>query len=1008
MIPALSDVPNYAIRGWQIEDGLPQNTVTVILQSKTGYLWMGTLAGLVRFDGAKFTVFDNDKNPELKNGRITGLYEDSSGTLWIGHETGNLTRLQNGVFESLELPREWNEDVVASIAKDNQGDLWVQSRQGRLARVRDGLVIPPVPGVISSFGLATLASDTQGQLWVWRGGQLGYLVKGEVIVPPQEPATPANFVQSFCAAKTGGLWVMRGGRLNRYEDGIWQMESTAPTNLSNAIGVLETKDGLVVIRTTDQGLWVIKPDKYARNINRADGLNSDWLGCVCEDREGDLWVGSTGRGINQLKPVKFEVMDPPDHWNGMPVLSVTSGKDGSIWSGSEGSGLYRFHENHWTHYGDSQGLTSKFVWSVMEDRSGNVWAGTWGNGLFRGNQGQFRPAPGLEQELEPMMALLQGIDGELWVGTRVGLMRYEDGEVTWFGLRQGIKSADVRAIAQAADGSVWFGMLGGGLGHLKDGVVRQFRKTDGLASDFVLSLHFDAVGALWIGTAGSGLCRLKNEKFTRIGTQEGLPNSVISNIEEDNFGYYWLSSAGGIFRARLADLNRCANGLLKKVDFITYGIWDGLETTDCSGGFQPGSCKTSDGRLWFSTRRGIVTVDPANLKINTILPTVLIEQVLADGHPVSNQRSGPNGPQSDIGPANIDPVSQRTNLSPLIVPPGSQRLEFLFTALSFSAPEKVRFKYRLTGLDADWLNGDGSRTVSYNHVQPGNYRFQVMACNNDGVWNEEGAEIAVTVLPFFWQTWWFHLLTYASGIALVMVILLLEFRRRHNRRLEKLERGQAIERERARIAQDMHDELGANLTRISLLSQTASTGLSGDSPSAGYLHQIYTSARDLTRGLDEIVWAVNPHHDTLESLLNYLARFSFEFLRSAGIRCRIHLPVQIPEWKIRSDIRHNVFLALKETLNNVVKHSGAKEVRVSLQLKTTGFDLKIEDDGSGFMASPVSERPPSDDRFAAGNGLYNISHRMKVIGGMAQITSSIGHGTQVLLSIPAADDESVG
>ena len=967
-------------------------------------MWIGTLAGLVRFDGARFTIFDNDRNPELKNGRITGLCEDAHGSLWIGHETGDLTRLQNGAFESVELPRAWSEDVVSSIATDDQGDVWIQSRQGRLARLRDGEVLPPVPSVVSSYGLATMALDREGKLWVWRGGQLAYLSGGELVIPEQEPASPTNFVQSFCPAQDGGLWVMRGGRLGKYKDGTWQLESTAPTNLVNAIGLLETRAGLVVIRTTDQGLWLVQPNQYAGNISRTNGLNSNWVGSVCEDREGNLWVGCTGRGLNLLKSVKFEAADPPDHWNGMPVLSVTLGKDGSIWAGSEGSGLYRLHQNQWTQYGDAEGLTSKYVWSVLEDAAGHVWAGTWGDGLFVESGGRFVHAPGLEQERTPMMALAQGKDGEIWVGTRVGLMRYQNGQVDWFGINQGVKSADVRTIVQAEDGSVWFGMMGGGLGHLKDNVVKQYRKEDGLAGDFVLCLHFDATGALWIGTAGGGLCRLKNGAFSKIGADNGLPNSIISNIAEDNFGNYWLSSAGGIFRVRLDVLNRCANGQLKKLEVNTFGIWDGLETTDCSGGFQPGSGKSPDGRLWFSTRKGVVSVDPANLRPNDIPPTVVIEQVLADKTPISDQRPAPKTSRQTSIPANVDPVSMREDKSPLHVAPGCQRLEFFFTALSFTAPEKVRFKYRLAGLENEWTEAGGNRSAGYSHIPPGTYKFQVRACNNDGVWNDQGAEVGIIVLPLFWQTWWFHFLAYAAGFMLVVSGVLAESRRRHNRRLEKLERQQVVERERSRIAQDMHDDLGANLTRISLLSQTASLGLSRESPPAQYLDQIYTSAREMTRGMDEIVWAVNPQHDTMESLLNYLTRFAFEFLRSADIRCRMNMPVQIPDWKIRSEVRHNLFLAFKEVLHNAVKHAAAKEVRVSLKLQPKGFELRIEDDGRGLDEATIRQPQSSEDRLARGNGLANIRNRLRTIGGTTEITGSAATGTLVIFSVPVVQD----
>ncbi|MFO1476530.1 MAG: two-component regulator propeller domain-containing protein [Verrucomicrobiota bacterium] len=992
LVSAGTTLPNYAIHTWQAEDGLPQNTVMVILQSQEGYLWLGTLAGLVRFDGVRFTVFDSEEYPELKNGRITALYQDAAGTLWIGHETGDLSRLTNGCFESVEVPAGWSEDVVSCIAADEAGDIWIQSRQGRLARLRDGRIIPPVAGAISSYGLGTMAQDRDGRLWAWRGGEIGRVTAGEVVLPPQEAASPTNLVQCFCPARDGGLWVVRGGQLFKYREAAWEPQPDGGANLQGANGVLEMKDGVVVIRTTEQGIWLIPPGEPARNFSRTNGLTSNWLGCACEDREGDLWLGSASGGLNLVRPVKFEMLNPPNRWNGYPVLGVSAGRDGGIWAASEGGGLYHFLEGRWSRYSTGEGLTTKYIWSVLEDPPGQVWAATWGGGLCTGRDGQFAPAPGLENVRIPMTALLKASDGGMWIGTRAGLLRYKEGRPEWFGSDAGLKSADVRAMIEDKDGSLWFGMIGGGLGHLTNGGVRQYTKTDGLANNLVQCLHFDPDGGLWIGTDGAGLTRLKDGRFDRIGARQGLPNSIICDIEEDALGYAWMSSVGGIMRVSMAELNRCADGLLERVNCITYGKWDGLETVECSGGFQPAGCRTADGWLLFPTRKGLVRFNPAEFNTSSSPPPVVVEKVLADGLPVSRPDAPPD----------ILPVSLRSGAKPLRVPAGGQRLEFVFTALSFSAPSNVRFHYRLAELDAGWITGDTKRSAVYTHVPPGDYRFQVGACNEDGVWSAP-AEVAITVLPLFWQTWWFRALTYASAIAALTAGVLLESRRRHRRRLERLERLQVLERERARIAQDIHDDLGANLTRIGLLSQTAMADVDENSVPGRTFRQIYGSARDLTRALDEIVWAVNPRHDTLDSLLDYLSRFAYEFLGAANVRCRIAMPVAHPDWIVRSDIRHNVFLAFKEVLNNVAKHSGAREVRISLQVQAAGIELRVADDGRGFDPGRYRELPPSEDRLAPGNGLANIRNRLHSIGGSAEITSSPGQGSVVRFSIPLTE-----
>jgi signal transduction histidine kinase len=326
-------------------------------------------------------------------------------------------------------------------------------------------------------------------------------------------------------------------------------------------------------------------------------------------------------------------------------------------------------------------------------------------------------------------------------------------------------------------------------------------------------------------------------------------------------------------------------------------------------------------------------------------------------------------------------------------------LEFRYTGLSFTAPEKVRFRFRLAGVDRDWVEAGTQRAAVYQYLPPGEYVFQVTACNNDGVWNPAGARVAFVVEPFVWQTWWFRMAAAAVGAAGIAAGVAAVARARLRRKLERLERQQALERERARIAKDMHDELGASLTRITLLSQTARAELEDPQAVAEGLDRIYTTARELTRALDEIVWAVNPHHDTLDSLATYLGRFAQEFLAAARVRCRLDVPVHLPAWPLTAEVRHNLFLAFKEALHNAVKHSGASEVRVVLETDADGFVLRVEDDGCGFTL-PTAGWAEAESSSARGNGLRNMHQRLRDIRGRCEIESMPGQGTRVRFRVP--------
>jgi ligand-binding sensor domain-containing protein/signal transduction histidine kinase len=1002
---ALGAQPHYAIRGWQTEDGLPGSSVNAIIQDRDGYLWLGTYAGLVRFDGVRFTVYDSDSTPELKTSRITSLYEDLSGTLWIGHETGEITRLRAGRFHSVNVPPSWTAGKTVLCCADEEGALWLLNKEALLTRVKDGRMISPKESAGGGSHVFMTAQDRRGKLWIAHHGSLGVLERGRFAPCLLDEPAAAGYVQGVCASRDGGVWILSNGRLRRWRDGRWNADlGGGPWGLYAVTALLETRRGDVAVGTSDQGLYLVRSQGPPQHFDRATGLGSDWVRCICEDREGNLWLGVGNSGLRALRPATVEQFDPPDHWKGCAVLAVALGRDGSLWLGTEGAGLYRFQAGQWTTFAETEGLTSRFVWSVAEGADGRIWAGTWSGGLFVRQEDRFTAAPGLEGVTTPMTALLQGRHGELWVGTGSGLLRYQTNQATWFGSTHGLALPDVRTVIETADGVVWFGMSGGGLGCLKDGRLKTYEAHDGLPSNFVLCLRPEPDGTLWIGTYGGGLARFKDGHFAKISTREGLANNVIQDIEEDRQGDFWMSSQHGILRVSKCALEQCADGLTNRVPCAAYGIGDGMETTECSGGFQPAGCKTPDGRLWFPTRKGLVAVDPANIRTNPLPPTVIIEELVVDGVATNVAALTAAPTASDpvgFGASEVvaEPVQARISRprpASLPIQPGRQHFEFHFTALSLTAPEKAQFKYRLEGLESAWVDAGTRRSAVYSYLPPGDYEFRVTACNNDQVWNEQGASLAFTVLPQLWQTWWFRTLAYLGGVAGVGGTVLAETRRRHRRRLAHLEHARALERERARIAKDIHDDLGASLTRITMLSQSARKSLDQPAQAEAHLEIIYRTARALTLAMDEIVWAVNPKHDTLDSLVTYLVRFAQDYLGPADIRCRLDLPVQLPAWPLTTDVRHNLFLAFKEALHNIVKHASASEVVVSMKLEPSSFVLSVGDNGCGFVpGTPNADHALDSNRPEAGDGLENMRRRLEDICGQCRIESALGKGTKV-------------
>jgi ligand-binding sensor domain-containing protein/signal transduction histidine kinase len=974
-----SSVSDYSIDVWQTEQGLPQDSVTSVVQTRDGYLWLGTYNGLVRFDGVRFKIFDTHNTPEFGDSRITSLFEDADGTLWIGHETGDLTQLRAGKFSAVTLGNNWPGGAIWAMGTDVDGVFWLFSREGVLFSLQGAKLAAPNIGSVDN--LPSFVKDKSGELWVVRGRLLGSLRNGQLVpwVPSAQPET--SDVQRACASRDGGLWLMGFGRIKKLVgQGTVVDRGPTPWGQDYVTALLETRAGNVIVGTLQNGLYLLSPDGTSLHFTRQNGLSHDWVLDLCEDREGNLWAGTGGGGLDVLRRRKVEMVKAPDDWRGRAVLSIAPAAEGGLWVGTEGAGLYRVDNGEVKPFVETNGLLNSFIWSVLEDRRGELWVGTFRGGLFVRHDGKFQFPKGLEDPAAVVFALYQDRQGIMWVGTQSGLARYANGQCTWFTRKDGLALPDVRVITEDTNGAIWFGMSGGGLGRLKDGKLSQFRRPAGLPNDFVWSLLVEQDGTLWVGTFGSGLCRLRDGQFATISMREGLPNNVICHIADDGQGNFWISSYGGIFRVRKDELNRCADGELKTVNCLVYGKAEGLSTPECSGGFQASGCQTPDGQLWFPTIKGLAVVHPAGVKINPFPPPVLIEEVTVDDQLVPL-------PAPDLSA----PAAR------LQIQPGKRRFEFRYTGLSLVAPEKVRFKYRLDGLESDWVDVGTRRVAYYSYLKPGDYTFRVIACNNDGVWSESGPTLAFTVLPWFWQTWWFTGGAVLAGVGVVGGAARYITRRRLHKKMERLERQRGLENERSRIAKDIHDDLGSNLARIMMLSQ--SNRAEGEDPQqiVTRLGKVYLTARELTRTMDEIVWAVSPHHDTLDSLVNYLGKFAQDFLNVAGIRCRLVVPIQLPAWPLTAEVRHSLFLAFKEALHNVVKHASATEVRVSLTLAESGFSASIEDNGIGFDPAGVGVAATTKDplRIAGGNGLANMRKRIGGIGGECQVDSAPGKGTTV-------------
>ena len=959
----------YTIDVWDTEDGLPQNSVIAMVQTGDGYLWLGTLNGLARFDGRRFAVFDGGNTPELRSSRIVKLFEDSGTNLWVGTETAGIVRVGARRAETLNLGEAGREGRLAGICEDASGAVWLYTADGQLGHYRAGkLDVGQVSANRMSFCRALIA-EKDGLVWVgtdWRQRGVkpdaGFAGR-ELPVAAELPAAKLDFL---LASQRGGYWRLADGRIQRWTTNRLERDfGFYPWAAAQVTAACEDRAGNLVVGTLGNGVFLFDAAGKAAHLTTEQGLSSSYILSLAVDHEGNLWVGTDGGGLNRVRRQVFDVVEAV---RDQTVQSVCEGAADGLWVGINSGGLNFLKDGERRTFGLKEGLLNLYVRSVFLDKEQQLWVGTFG-GLFQWAENSFRRAPGTEALNPEITAIQQDRAGRLWVGTQGGLACREGDAWKIFTTRDGLAADDVRAIAEDAEGNLWFG-TGNGLTRWRAG---QFT-AGGLAGEVISSLHADAAGDLWAGTEGNGLARLRGGRWTRFTTDAGLVSNSIGYLLEDGQGNLWIGSYSGLMRVAKRALNEFVSGSTNLLSCRVFGRSDGLPTSECTQGSQPTACRTRDGRLWFPTIKGLVATDPARLQQNPNPPPVVIESVTVEG-----RAPGTTGLRAQ-SPATV------------VIPPGKERLEIQFTSLNLTARERARFKYRLEGHEKNWSEvGGDARSVAYSKLPPGHYRFRVIAANEDGVWNSTGRTLAVVVLPPFWRTWWFMGLSAVVLLGLVVAVVHYLSTQKLQRQLEKLRQQEALEKDRARIARDIHDQLGASLTQMSLLGEFVEGDKDLPAEVAAHGRQISQTARETTHALDEIVWTVNPANDTVEGLITYVCKYAQDYFGVASLHYRLEVPERLPAAEISPEVRHNLFLAAKEAVTNVVRHAQASSAWVRVGLSPTTLTLEIADDGHG---------PGDAGKKTSRNGLRNMRKRMEDVGGSFTIEPAAAGGTVVRLTAP--------
>jgi ligand-binding sensor domain-containing protein/signal transduction histidine kinase len=918
---------NYGHQTWGMENGLPQNTVQALAQTRNGFVWLGTEVGLVRFDGNSFQVFDRNSSPALPSSDIRCLLETRDGALWIGTSDG-LARWKDGVVTAFTTKDGLPGNGVKSLSLDSDGSIGVETLEGG-ARYKNGQFSTP-DVVRYSFSSAMNHASLPNGYWASATATILTIYHGDTKETQLQIGRelPGNKIQALLADREGSLWIGTNNGLARFAEGkLQRLPVTDPLASASVLALMEDREGNIWAGTETDGLHILRDQRF-RTLGARENLSSEATSTVVEDHAGTLWVGTSGNGLNAIR-------------------RNATGKD-SVRT-----------------YSVRNGLLSDVILSLAAAANGDLWVGT-PDGLNRirgGKIDSFTSADGLPDDF--IRSLLADADGSLWIGTRRGLTHWaglragavSGGRMETFTQANGLGSDLVGAMARDSSGSLWVATLAG-LSRLSGGRISNYTTANGLPSNVITALLVRKNGAMLVGTQDRGWTAWDGKAFIEKESFRSDTRSIRA-ILDDERGHLWFATANGIARCDSDGKVNCSN-------WIEFGAADGLRTRETATNSHPSAWRSRDGHLWFATPKGLVEVDPAHFPVNNVPPPVALERFA------------------------VDDVDQPLRGAAFFVriPAGHVHFQFDYAGLSFIAPQKVRYRYKLEGFDRNWTEAGTRRTAYYTNIPPGRYTFRVQAANNDGLWNTEGAALAFELRPRFYQTLWFYALLLAALVGLVVLLLRLRLRRAEGE-------FRAVLGERSRIAREIHDTLAQGYVGISVQLEVLAELLRHNKPEAAtkHLDLIRGYVREGLADARQSIWALRSQ-DSGETTLPVRLRRMVEAEGNHGLEARFSL---FGAYRPMPPGTEQEFLRVaQEAIHNVKKHAGAKHLLVQLEYGPDAVALEVRDDGRGFDAG---ERPELEAAHEGTGhfGLTGMKERAAAIGGKLEITSEPGAGTTVRL-----------
>jgi len=957
----------YSLQVWTKNDGLPSNTLHNIVKGNDGFLWIGTSNGLVRFDGSEFKTFTAANTPQIKANITADLFKDSKGKIWFSNGGAGLVMMDHQKFRRISEEDGLSINHPSSFAEGKNGKMYIGTFGGGLNIFYNEKfgVVKKKQG-LSSNDMHSILMDREGRLWIGTYDEGINLLDNTGIIKfsfSPKSAVEQIFQDSegkILAGTHNGVYVFNG---KSFETG----KEFLPLKGKTINHIIEDNEGNLWFSTSNKGIYVYN-HSYFFNLNTNNLLPSNKISQVLPT-ESSIWICSADGGLFNLRQNKIKVLSKMQGTPDEIIRTIFQAPDDALWIGTiNGIAKYDEDKNKVTPFESHIPGLSVHAWAANAE--GEIFLGTLQHGLVKIVHNKLIKVAARELlKVNFIRSLKFDDNGTLWIGTNgAGVVLLKNGKVKFIDKASGLSSDFIACIYKDRRNNFWVGTSGGGISVLNSSgtILKTFSDKEGLANNIVNSIVEDEEGVIWVGTSVSGISRIKDNSIFNFNERNGLYSNTLKKLLYDGHTTFWATSNQGVFSIEKKAFNNVANGKTEKLVFSLFGKNDGMIDDDFLAVADNAGCISRTGKIYAPSHDGVVIIDPKLFKTKAEPPRVYIDDVFVN-------------------------YKERTKDVLKDLSPNTESVQINYGGISFTHGKYLKYKYILGGIDKDWVFVGTRRQAFFTHLPHGSYTFKIVAVTPEGTESKNAALINFTIHPYFWQTFWFQALSAVVILGLTTIYLLFYFKRKYKRKVKIIEAEAALERERMRISKDMHDELGASLTKISLMSDLAKRNLEDPGQLKKDLNSISEASRNVASSMDEIVWAVNPKNDSLEKTIFYFIHYIEDYLSSTEIEFAVAIPDTIPSRYLNAELRHNLFLVLKEAVNNIVKHSGADMVKLSISLENSSFILSLEDNGIGIDLSSV-------DQFS--NGLKNMSKRIEDFEGSMEILNSSPRGAKITLKLP--------